>query len=140
MRRIMFRSKKKTETRSLPSNPVVYPVGAAVESEGNYFYIKSSIIRMRIPSKYILNSWNFHRVITTSEAALKNYKIMGKLGFRAGSLIHNVADGKIYLVEENKLRHIQSPEVFERIGAVVDDAVTVPLTDINLHEIGDPLV
>lgn len=133
----MFRSKK---TPSLPSSPVVYPVGSAVESEGHYFYIKSDTIRMRIPSKYILQSWRFHRVIPTSEAGLKNYKIMGKLGFRGGSLIHNVADGKIYLVEQNVLRHIQSPEVFDRLGAVVNDAVTVPLSDIKLHEIGEPLV
>jgi hypothetical protein len=126
-------------TTQLPTEPVTYPVGSAVESEGKYFYIKSNSIRMRIPSKYILDSWNFHRVIHTNEIALKNYKIMGKLGFRSGSLIHNVADGKIYLVSENKLRHILSPEALERIGAVYSDAVTVPDADIKLHDIGDPL-
>lgn len=134
---MLFRSKK-TE-KKLPTEPQVYPVGSAVESDGKYYYIKSSTVRMRIPSKYILQSWNFHRIIPTSEVALKDYKIMGRLGFRSGSLIHNVADGKIYLVSENKLRHIQSPEALELIGAGKDDAVTVPDTDIKLHDIGEPL-
>lgn len=65
---------------------------------------------------------------------------MGKLGFRVGSLIHNVADGKIYLVSENKLRHIQSPEALDLIGAVYDDAMTVSDADVKLHEIGEPLI
>jgi len=93
---------------------------------------------MRIQSQYILDSWHL-RLITTNELALKNYKILGKLGFRSGSLIHNVADGKVYLVESNKLRHVQSPAVFDRIGAVYDDAITVPNDDIKLHEVGEPL-
>jgi len=131
--------KKRAPAKTLPSKPLVYPVGSAVESEGNYFYIKSPTIRMRIPSKYILESWRFHRVISSNEIGLRNYKIMGKLGFRSGSLIHNVADGKIYLVSENKLRHIQSPEALELIGAGKDDATTVPAADIKLHDIGDPL-
>jgi len=118
----------------------VYPVGSAIRTdEGNLYYIKSAAVRMRIPSERILDSWSSHRVITSNEIALKNYKIMGKLGFRAGSLIHNVADGKIYLVSENKLHHIQSPEALELIGASYDDAVTVSIDDIKLHDIGEPL-
>ena len=131
--------KKKKLEPSLPSKPLVYPVGSAIRTEDGIYYIKSDSIRMRITSEKILESWNFHRVISSNELALKNYKIMGKLGFRSGSLIHNVADGKIYLVESNKLRHIQSPEALDLIGAGRDDAVTVSLIDIQLHDIGEPL-
>jgi len=94
---------------------------------------------MRIPSEDIVTSWRFHRVISSNEIALKNYKIMGKLGFRQGSLIHNIADGKIYLVSENKLRHIQSPKALSLIGAVYDDAMVVSDADVKLHEEGLPL-
>jgi hypothetical protein len=131
---------KRTQTPSpLPTEPQVYPVGSAVESEGKYFYIKSTTVRMRIPSEYILDSWKFHRVISSNEVGLRNYKIMGKLGFRTGSLIYNVADGKMYLVSENKLRHIVSPKALDLIGAGKDDAVVVPDSDIKLHEYGEPL-
>lgn len=130
---------RRTKKPQRPSNPVVYPVGSAVESDGNYYYIKSSSIRMRVPSKRILDSWKFHRVIPSNELGLKNYKIMGKLGFRSGSLIHNVADGRMYLVSENKLRHIQSPEALVLIGAVYNEAVNVSESEISLHELGLPL-
>jgi len=136
----MIFKRNKTQIKSLPSKPLVYPVGSSIRTENGLFYIKSETVRMRIPSERVLESWNFHRVITSNEIALKNYKIMGKLGFRQGSLIHNVADGKIYLVESNKLRHIQSPEALDLIGAGKDDAVTVSLTDIKLHEEGVPLI
>lgn len=131
--------KTKPTPSKLPTEPQVYPVGSAVRTESNIYYIKDEKTRMRIPSESVLNSWNFHRVITSNEVSLKNYRVLGKLGFRSGSLIHNVADGKIYLVEKNKLRHIQSVEVFDLIGAGRDEAVTVSLTDIQLHEIGEPL-
>lgn len=130
---------RRNKKQPLLTEPVVYPVGSAVRTEAGYFYIKSNTIRMRIPTERIVDSWCFHRIIDSTELALKNYKIMGKLGFRSGSLIYNVADSKMYLVSENKLRHITSPEALKTIGAVWDDAVTVSNTEIKLHEEGQPL-
>lgn len=57
--------------------------------------------------------------------------------FRNGSLIHNLADGKIYLIVNGQRRQLVSPEAFERIGAKVSEAVTVSLDEINLHELGE---
>lgn len=131
--------KRRQAPKSLPTEPQVYPVGSAVRTESSIYYIKDEKTRMRIQSEKILESWNFHRVIPSNELSLKNYRILGKLGFRSGSLIHNVADGKIYLVEKNKLRHVQSVEALNLIGAVYDDAVSVSLTDIQIHDIGEPL-
>ena len=132
-------TKKTPKTSPLPTEPQTYPVGSAVLTEKGFFYIKSDTIRMRIPSEDIVSSWRFHRVISSNEIGLSNYKIMGKLGFRSGSLIHNIADGKIYLVSENKLRHIQSPRALALIGAVYDDAIVVSDSDVKLHEEGLPL-
>lgn len=125
--------------RSLPKVPVEYPVGSFIETEAGYFYIVSSSKRYRFLSKRGLDSWNPHRVIVTSEAAVSKYRIVTKMKFRNGSLIHNLADGKIYLIEENKRRHIINPDVLERIGASVKDVVSVSLEEINLHEEGEPL-
>src|SRR5687768_952960 len=105
--------KKKTQ-KQLPSNPVEYPIGSFVESELGYFYILSPVKRLRIISTRLLNSWNPQRIILTSEKALANYRIASKLKYRNGSLIHNIADGKIYLIEEGKRRHITSPDALER--------------------------
>jgi len=58
--------------------------------------------------------------------------------FRNGSLIHNIADGKIYLIVEGLRCHVTSPEAFERIGAKRDakHVVSVSLAEIRLHKEG----
>lgn len=134
----MFK-KKQTQTLSLPENPVEYPLGSFVKSEAGYFYILSNSKRLRIISERLLNSWSPHRVILTSEKALVKYRISSKMKFRAGSLIHNIADGKIYLIEDGKVRHITSPDALERIGAKREDAVSVSVEEIILHEMGEEL-
>jgi len=82
-------------------------------------------------------SWAFPRVIETSEAALAKYRIAGRLGFREGTLIYNIEDAKMYLVADNKRRHIVSPDVLDRLGATFNDAITVSATEILLHEEGE---
>ena len=129
----MFR---KSTQRSLPSKPVVYPVGSFIETEAGYFYISGPNKRFRFLSKRVIDSWAPHRIIETTEAAVVNYRIAAKMGFRNGSLIHNIADGRMYLVEASKRRPITSPDVLDRVGAVRSDIVSVSLAEINLHEIG----
>jgi len=130
----MFRKKS-----NLPTSPVVYPVGSFLKTEKGYFYIMDNTKRFRFLSERVLASWRPHRVIVTSEAAVSKDRIAAKMKFRNGSLIHNIADGKIYLVAEGKRRHITSPDVLVRIGATGKDVASVSLDEIKLHEEGVPL-
>lgn len=132
----MFRKK---QTPTLPSKPVVYPVGTFIVTEAGYFYISSETKRLRFLSKRGVDSWRPHRIVETTEAAVKNYKISAKMVFRNGSLIHNIADGKLYLIEKGMKRPIVSPDVLERLGASREDIVSVSLDEINLHETGEEL-
>lgn len=59
--------------------------------------------------------------------------------FRNGSLIHNLADGKIYLIVDGKRRQMMSPEAFERIGAKPSEAVTVSNDEIQMHDLGEEI-
>ena len=74
-----------------------------------------------------------------SEAALSGIKLVGKLGFRDGSLIKNIADGKMYLVSQNKLRHIVDPDVFDRYGLDRSIIMEVSEAEIKAHELGENL-
>lgn len=121
------------------SKPTEYPVGTYVQTEKGYFYISSATGRMYISSDRILNSWAPPRVAQSSEAQLANYRITSRMKMRNGSLIHSVADGRIYLIEGGKRRHIVGPNVLEAIGAVYNDAVTVSQEELLLHEEGEPL-
>lgn len=131
----MFRARAK----SLPSTPVEYPIGTFIETEKGYFYIATPAKRYRLLSERVLVSWRPHRLVKTTEAAVQRYRISAKMKFRNGSLLYNLADGKLYLVEEGKRRHITNPDVFPRIGATTREAVTVSQTELNLHELGEEL-
>ena len=122
-----------------PSEPVEYPSGLFVQTEKGYFYISGPGKRFRITTKRCLASWSPQRVIRTSEAAVANYKVVSKLKFRNGSLLHGFANGRLYLIENGKRRHITSPDAFERIGGSVAEAVAVSLDELNLHPEGEPL-
>lgn len=127
----------------LPKTPTNYPSGTFIETEKGYFYISSPSKRLRLTTKRVLDSWSPHRVVKTTEAAVRHYRTTAKMRFRNGSLIHNLADGKIYLIEGGLRRHIISPEAFVRIGVDPDNlrkyVISVSLDEINIHPQGDEL-
>lgn len=127
--------KKKQQKKTLPTSPVVYPHGTAVKTEKGYFLIRDNK-RYYLPTQRIVDSWSFPRIVETSEAALSRYRVAAKLGFRDGSLIYNLGDGKIYLVSNNERRHVKSPEALERIGASVKSPVLVSDYEANLQRLG----
>lgn len=130
---------KRTPQPSLPDSPQEYPSGLFIKTEKGYFYIQGPGKRMRIISERVLHSWSPQRVVYTTEAAVANYRVTSKIRFRNGSLIWNISDGKLYLVEGGKRRHITSPEALTHIGAKRSDALIVSLDEINLHPEGEPL-
>ena len=83
-------------------------------------------------------SWSFTTVLAT-ETALSGIKLVGKLGFRDGTLIKNVADGKMYLVSQNKLRHIVSPDSFALYGLDRSKMVEVSEKEFLAHDLGEKL-
>lgn len=131
----MFRKKSKT----LPTTPVEYPPGTFIKSQRGYYFIADRGKRYRILSERVLNSWSPARVVETTEAAVQNYKVVAKLKFRNGSLIHNLADGRIYLIVNQKRCHVESPDVLTRVGATDKDIIHVSNDEIKLHELGEAL-
>jgi hypothetical protein len=131
--------RRKTKRATPPESPTDYPVHTFIKTEKGYFYITAPTKRFRIVTERCLNSWAPPRVVETTEAAVGRYRIASKLKFRNGSLIHNLSDGKIYLIVDGKRCQIIDPDVLERIGAVYDDAVTVSQDEVNLHPEGETL-
>lgn len=131
--------KRASRVPAKPTSPTKYPSSTFVHTEKGYFYIVNDTKRFRIVSKRLLDSWSPHRVVETTEAALKNHKIAAKLKFRNGSLIWSLSDGRLFLIENGKRRHVVSPDALERIGAVWNDAIPVSLDEINIHDQGEDL-
>jgi hypothetical protein len=117
------------------SQPTNFPSGIAVKTDKDTYWIKDGK-RYKLISDRAAKSWSFTTVNAT-EAALTGFKVAGKLGFRDGALIKNIADGRIYLVSQNKLRHIVDPDSFIRYGLNRSDVVEVSEAEVLAHDLGD---
>lgn len=128
---------RNTKTTLIISSPTNFPSGIAVKTDKDTYWIKDGK-RYRLISDRAAKSWSFTTVNAT-ESALSGFKLVGKLGFRDGSLIKNIADGKMYLVSQNKLRHIVSPDSFTIYGLDRSMVVEVSETEISAHDLGEKL-
>jgi len=119
------------------SQPTNFPSGIAVQTDKATYWIKDGK-RYRLISERATKSWSFTTVKAT-EAALSGIKLVGKLGFRDGSLIKNIADGKMYLVSQNKLRHIVDPDIFIKYGLDRSNLIEVSEAEVKAHDLGEIL-
>lgn len=121
------------------TSQVTYPADSAVETEDGVYFILKNGTKMKLYSERVVESWAFN-LLPGSTSSLSNHKkAPGVLGFRNGTLIQNIADGKIYLVSNNLRRHIQSPDVFTRFGLDRSKVIEVSQEEINIHGEGEVL-
>lgn len=133
---IKRKQSKTTQTR-LINYPTNFPSGLAVKTENGTYWIKDGK-RFKLISERAEKSWCFPTVCAT-ELALTNIKISGKLGFRDGTLIKNISDGKMYLISQNKRRQIVSPDTFDIYGLDRNSVIEVSESETNMHDQGDSL-
>ena len=136
-KRLRLRLLKNSKPSLTISQPTNFPSGIAVKTDKDTYWIKDGK-RYRLISNRAAQSWCFTTVLAT-EAALTGIKLVGKLGFRDGSLIKNLADGRMYLVSQNNLRHIVDPDSFNRYGLDRSKVVEVSDKEISAHDLGENL-
>ena len=120
-----------------PTTPRKYPDGLAVATEKHVYYIKNGK-KYRCGSQRVADSWQF-TAAWGSESSLADFPFGGVLGFRDGSLLQNIADGKMWLISGNKRRHIVSPDVFDYFGLDRGGVQYVSEREIMLHDEGEPI-
>ncbi len=128
---------KSTQVPYQVNQPTNFPSGLAVKTEKATYWIKDGK-RYKIISDRAEQSWSFVTANAT-ENSVSHLKVAGKLGFRDGSLIKNISDGKMYLISQNKKRHIVSPDVFNRYGLNRDAIIEVSDAESNMHDLGEDL-
>ena len=114
-------------------NPIV-PSGLIAHTEKGYFYIKGKK-RFKFVSDRAMSSWSLP-VIETKELMLAGIIPSGVIGFRDGALVKDISDGKIYLISDNKRRHIVEPDVVEWIGSEI---IQAGQKEIFVHAEGEKL-
>ena len=128
--------KKKTK-KKIVSSPTIIPSGLAAKTDEATYWIKDGK-RYKVISSRAAKSWSFTTILAT-ENALSGMKVVGKLGFRDGTLIKNIADGKIYLISQNKKRHIVSPDSFDIYGLDRNSIIEVSDSEAEMHVTGENL-
>jgi len=128
----ILKSLKKNQTVKNYS-PVV-PSGLIAHTEKGYFYIKSKK-RFKFISDRARDSWSLP-IVETTEAMILNYPSAGVLGFRDGTLIKDISDGKIYLISDSKRRHVVDPDVLEWLSSEI---ITVGQKELFVHPEGEKL-
>lgn len=131
-----FQSKPQRSV-NVPQKPLDYPSDVVVETENGWFFIRGKS-KFKINSERVLASWKVD-VLPGSTASVSKFKTAGVLGFRNGTLVRNIADGRYYLISENKRRHIVTPDVFEVYGFDYDRVIFVSQDEIDIHEEGEVL-
>ena len=126
-----------TAKPALIEAPTDFPTGLAVSTDKGVYFIKGKT-RFKFVSERAYQSWKITTVNATF-AAIKHLVNGGGLGFRDGTLLKNVADGKMYLISGNRKRHIISPDAFDRYGLDINDAVLVADEEVKVHQEGDVL-
>lgn len=127
----LLKKYKKQEQKSY--NPLV-PSGLIANTEKGYFYIKGNK-KFKFISERAMLTWKLP-VIKTTDDKLSKYITYGTLGFRDGTLIKDISDGKIYLVSDSKRRHIIDADVLEWLNI---DIIKAGQKEVLIHEEGENL-
>lgn len=134
----MLNLKRQKPTQNiLITSPTNFPTGIAVKTDKATYWIKDGK-RFKLISDRAEASWSFPTVNAT-ENAVSGMKLVGKLGFRDGTLIKNIADGKLYLISQNKRRHIIDPDTFNKYGLDRSKVIEVSDNEANMHDLGESL-
>ena len=134
---MLKKKQSKTIQTVLITSPTNFPSGIAVKTDTGTYWIKDNK-KYKLISERAAESWRFVEVLAT-DSALSTTKSAGKLGFRDGTLIKNIADGKMYLISQNKRRHILSPDAFDKYGLNRSMLIEVSEAETNMHELGENL-
>lgn len=124
-------------TNTLITLPTNFPSGMAVKTNTGTYWIKDNK-RYKLISERAAKSWCFVEANATDNA-ISHIKLAGKLGFRDGTLIKDISDGKIYLISQNKKRHITDPDIFSKYGLNKSKIIEVSQSESNAHELGENL-
>lgn len=105
--------------------------GLFYKTDKGYFYIKSGK-RYKVFSERCFKSWSVEAIETSLEN-LSHIPYAGILGFRDGTIIHNLADGKMYIVADNKRVHLTNPDLFPE-GWIEHKKLLVSQEEVDLHK------
>ena len=117
-----------------------FPDGSLVKAPDSpaVWLIQYGVRRLITSYAVLLSRFNPQSILTISRSDLEKYEIGPSIKFSNFSLLQS-PDGKIYLVVDDYIRHITSPEVFRTIGYNIEEVEPIDDADLAAYQLGDPI-
>ncbi|HBR81019.1 MAG: hypothetical protein UX09_C0019G0019 [Candidatus Uhrbacteria bacterium GW2011_GWE2_45_35] len=117
-----------------------YPTGSLLQDTetGGVWLIQYGERRPITSRAALLSRFNEDLIIPVSQTELESYSVGRSISLPNYSLLHT-ADGGIYLLVDDAVRHIDSMEAFRAIGFSTDDLVEVTTEELLAYETGQPI-
>lgn len=122
--------------RKVKQVDVDLPTGSVVSNQGQFFYIKGDT-RLTIGTKRILDSWRFDRIIEVTDDCIARYRPGGRMGFREGTVIKDIATSEIFLISGGQKCKIMSPDTLDNLS--MTNIVVVSHDEAGIHVRGEDL-
>lgn len=117
-----------------------YPDGSLVRTlTGQTVYLLDYGFKKPIESwSALISRYDPNKIITISQQELDKYELGSTIKFPNYSLLHQ-PDGKIFLLVDNNLRHIDSMETFRTIGFSLHELIEVDSQDLINYPQTEPI-
>lgn len=114
-----------------------YPNGSLVKMANNagVWYVQDGFRRVITSYSTLLSRFDPKKILVISETDLEKYEIGPSIKFPNYSLLKSPA-GKIYLVVDDEIRYITSPEVFRVIGFNPEEVEDISQEDLAIYKSG----
>jgi hypothetical protein len=114
-----------------------YPDGSLLKAYDNpgVWLVQYGMRRLITSWGILLSRFDPNKIITVSRTDLEKYEIGPSIKFYNYSLLET-PDGRIYLLVDDKLRYITSPEVFRIIGFHPEEVIEVAPADLAGYSYG----
>ncbi len=114
-----------------------YPDGSLLKDYDNpgVWLIQYGVRRLITSWGVLISRFDPKKIITVSRTDLEKYEVGPAIKFYNYSLLE-APDGKIYLLVNDKLRHIASPEVFKIIGFNPEEVIEIEDADLVGYSYG----
>jgi len=109
-----------------------YPDGSLlqVEGENGVYLIQNGKKRPFLSRTALVTRFNPSRIILVSGTDLDSYEDGQPIKFANYSLIRSTDSNRVFLIDGDEKRYIESPEIFRKIGFNPEEIVEVPESDL----------
>ncbi|MDP2685023.1 MAG: hypothetical protein Q8P20_08385 [bacterium] len=110
-----------------------YPDGTLlqVSGEAGVWLIQNGKKRPFHSKTALVSRFDVSKIIQVSKSNIDAYDFGPPIRFQNYSLLKSIESGRVYLIDGDNKRYIESPEVFRNIGFNPEEIIEVPNSELN---------